>query len=315
MRALASMEICKIYPKNGHDFNASFTFNSGQAFRWRQINDDSESWIGIIKGNVVKISNLNALLLGRLEEQASDNLPELVARYFSSDDDMTEILCSFPKDDHFLRTAVSDFAGLRLLTQDPWECLISFVCSIDCNIPSIKLKIENLSKTFGKRIYTSLDHPFYSFPTPERISKAEKSELLACKLGFRWKYVRFIAGEVSRGNLDLDKIQKMSYEKGLEELLSEVSGKTFGVGPKVADCALLYAYHRKEAFPLDVWLLKYVRMLYGDSFLLRSDLSRKKYSEISRFMRDKFGPNAGYAQLFLYEKVRRGGLIQNRVPA
>lgn len=306
------MDVCKICPKDGPEFSAAFTFDSGQAFRWRPADDKRESWIGIVNGNVLKIANLTASLLGRLDQQDGGDLSELISRYFSSDDDLNEIFRSFPKDDCFLQSAVSEFAGLRLLTQDPWECLISFVCSIDCNIPSIRLKIENLSRKFGTKIHTLLDQPFYSFPTPEKISKAEKWELLGCKLGFRWRYVQFIAREVSNGNLDLDKIQRMPYEGGFHELVSETSGKTFGVGPKVADCALLYSYHKKEAFPLDVWLLKYVQMIYGQDYLPRTGLSRKRYVEISSSLRKKFGPNAGYAQLFLYEKVRRGGIIRSK---
>jgi N-glycosylase/DNA lyase len=293
-------------------FSSDFTFDSGQVFRWRKVEN---AWIGVIGSDVIKIADGRISLLG---SSSGKNFTEMIGRYFSLDDDFDEIYSSFPRDDQFLQSAVSEFEGLRLVTQDPWECLISFVCSIDCNIPSIRLKIENLSMKFGKRIYTGLDDRFYSFPEPAMVSHADKRELLTCKLGFRWKYVKFIAREVHRGALDLEQIWNMTYILGTNELISKVSGKTFGVGPKVADCALLYAYHRKEAFPLDVWLLKYVRKIYGDNFSLSSGLSRKKYFEIGDFFRKKFGPNAGYAQLFLYEKIRHGGLlsaIQSKGPA
>ena len=206
---------------------------------------------------MLKVSRHRATLLGKV--RSSTNFSELVERYFSIRDDLRADIFTFPTDDSFLASALSKFSGLRLLTQDPWECLISFVCSINCNIPSIKLKIENLSRRFGTRIESRLSDRFYSFPTARALSKAEKNDLLSCKLGFRWKYVKFIAEQVERGTLDLDRIGDLPYKEALNELMSKTSGKTFGVGPKVADCVLLYSFHKTEAFPLDVWIMKYVQ--------------------------------------------------------
>ena len=290
-------------------FSASFTFNSGQVFRWRQAGEGNQSFVGVVSGSILKITNGFAICLGRTK--TATDFTELISRYFSFDDHIDDILSSFPKDDLFLQKCVSEFPGLRLLTQDPWECLISFVCSINCNIPSIKLKIENLSRKYGEPIETDLGERFHSFPTPVALSKAEKRDLLSCKLGFRWKYVRFIARQVRKGNLDLEKIRELPYLNAINELVSEISGKTFGVGPKVADCVLLYSFHKKEAFPIDVWLMKYVKQIYKGNLKAVGGLTRKKYFETGDYMRNKFGKNAGYAQLFLYEKIRRGGLTQN----
>lgn len=304
------MNSCEI-DFNGDKFNSSFTFDSGQVFRWRQATN--HEWIGIVSGHVIKVENQSAVLLGRTENH--EDFSELVTKYFSLDDNFVDIVSTFPRGDTFLQSSLDRFEGLRLLTQESWECLISFVCSIDCNIPSIKLKIENLSKKFGHSIYTGLDEKFYSFPSPLPLSRADKGDLLACKLGFRWKFVKFIARQVVRGKLDLESIRQKSYLEAASELVSEVSGKTFGVGPKVADCEMLYSFHKKEAFPLDVWLMKYVQQIYGENLKMEGGLSRKKYYEIAEHMRKKFGQNAGYAQLFLYEMIRRGGLIQSTEPA
>lgn len=297
-------------------FNPSTTFSSGQVFRWTPDEQTPGQWLGVIEANLVRVRGRSITRLGRAKKACTD-FGELVSRYFSFADDLDEIFSSFPKDDFFLNACISEFPGLRLLTQDPWECLLSFVCSINCNIPSIRLKIENLSKKFGDRIETSLDGNFYSFPTPLSLSKAEKSDLLSCKLGFRWKYVRFIAEQVERGSLDLARISSMSYSDAMSELVSEKSHKTFGVGPKVADCTMLYSFHQKQAFPLDIWILKYVRQVYDKEnlFPLKKSLTQKNYFMIGDAMRSRYGKNAGYAQLFLYEKIRRGGLTQNKAQA
>jgi N-glycosylase/DNA lyase len=300
------MRNCQI-ELNIESFNPAFTFNSGQVFRWKSLNDNYEDWLGVVEGNVIRIKNRDVLLLGQATN--SSDFGELVPRYFSIADNLAEILSSFPQDDLFLKSSISEFPGLRLLTQDPWECLISFVCSINCNIPSIKLKLENLSKMFGEKIHTGMDEKCYSFPSPRALSRAEKKDLLSCKLGFRWKYVQFIAKQVQIGKLDLDRVSSMNYSEAVDELISEVSGKTFGVGPKVADCVLLYSFHLKEAFPLDVWILKYVQEIYGENQAVGKSLSRKNYKSIGEIMRKKFGSNAGYAQLFIYEKIRRRSAI------
>ncbi len=152
----------------------------------------------------------------------------------------------------------------------------------------------------GELIDCGLDEKHHSFPTPSSLARASKSDLLSCKLGFRWKYVKFIAKQVEQGRLDLQQISSMPYTLAVDELISEVSGKTLGVGPKVADCALLYSFHKKEAFPLDVWILKYVQQIYAQDQI--KSLSRKKYFEIGESMRERLGENAGYAQSIYLRK-------------
>jgi len=280
-------------------FDPSITLDSGQAFRWRPLDESRNGWIGIVSGNVVKVSEKEARVLS---DNSQDT--EALQRYFSIDDDIDSIFATFPYD-KTLNSSKRGLPGLRLLTQDPWECLISFVCSINCNIPSIRLKIDNLSRRYGKKIETDLDFEAYSFPTAETLAKASKRDLLTCKLGFRWKYVKFIAKRVAKGELDLDKLRNVSYQVSLQELISETSGMTFGVGPKVADCVLLYSLHKTEAFPIDVWILRCLERFYPEETggSVRS-LTPKKYFAISEAMRMKFGRYAGYAQLYLYVKMR-----------
>lgn len=282
--------------------------DSGQAFRWSQLECNKRVWIGVISEKLIKLTSTDAKVYG--EGQYKNDLLE---SYLSVHDDTEKIFSNLPQDP-ILRKARNNLKGLRLLTQDPWECLISFVCSINCNIPSIHLKIENLCRHFGKRIHTDLNLTAYSFPTPESIAKASERELLSCKLGFRWRYVKFIAAQVTSGNLDLNKIFSYSYETAQNELMSVSSGKTLGVGPKVADCVLLYSYHRTEAFPIDVWILRCLSSYYGNILRCPPHLTPKRYALISESMRNRFGRYAGYAQLYLYVATRMNLLTRHIVP-
>lgn len=287
------------------EFDPSITMDSGQAFRWYPLDSRNKSWVGIISGNLIKLEREGGTILGRIENQKTVSIYD----YLTANDDLDSIF-SCMTFDRTLAQSRRALKGLRLLTQDPWECLISFICSINCNIPSIHVKIENLSVRFGKKIPTSVDFAGYSFPTPESLASAKKRDLLSCKLGFRWRYVKFLAKQVVSGNLDLGKLSNYPYSIALSELISKNSGKTLGVGPKVADCTLLYSMHKTEAFPIDVWILRCLNKYYN----LRgntSHLSTRSYAEISETMRRKFGRYAGYAQLYLYVAMRSNSITQN----
>lgn len=289
----------------GFEFEPSITMDSGQTFRWRSIDPNEQTWIGVISGNIIKLTARDATIYSENESRGGDYLES----YLSAADDNETIFSQIPQDT-VLSQARNNLRGLRLLTQDPWECLISFVCSINCNIPSIHIKIENLCRHFGKRIHSDLDLVAYTFPTPESIAKASKEELLACRLGFRWRYVKFIAGQVASGNLDLANISTQPYAIAHNELMSSTSGKTQGIGPKVADCALLYSYHRTEAFPIDVWILRCLSRYYSNDLQYPNHLSLSSYIRISESMRNKFGRYAGYAQLYLYVAMRTNVITQ-----
>lgn len=283
------------------EFEPSTTLTSGQVFRWRPADEYQKCWLGIVSNSIIKLSKDRATVFGETENDIDF---EFVLNYLSACEDIETIFSSFSSD-AVLQHARDHLRGLRLLSQDPWECLISFVCSINCNIPSICNKIESLSRRFGSRISSGLDLLAYSFPTPRSLARASRRELLACNLGFRWRYVKFIAEQADSGELDLGEISRLEYTPAHRELVSNISGKTFGVGPKVADCALLYSMHKTEAFPIDVWILRCLKQHYRDNVLLpEKSLSQKAYCQISEAMRKKFGKYSGYAQLYLYAMIR-----------
>jgi N-glycosylase/DNA lyase len=286
---------------SGIEFDPSITFRSGQAFRWRTLDEHPETWIGIIFGNLVKLSSEKVSVLASVENHLDLGS---VRDYFSPNDNLEDVFATFPNDE-MLEYSRKVSPGLRLLNQDPWECLISFVCSINCNIPSIRLKIEKLSRKFGRKIECELDISAYSFPSPESLARATKKDLLSCSLGFRWRYIKFIAKKIVSGDLDLRSLEERDYEYALNYLVSNISGRTLGVGPKVADCTLLYSLQKTEAFPIDVWILRCLRRYYKQEMQIeRSSLSQMNYLAVSRNMRRKFGKYAGYAQLYLYSMMR-----------
>lgn len=295
------------------NFDPSHTFESGQAFRWNR-NSSRNTWEGVISECIVTVNKSGVAMASfRLGNQKYKEIDESIRRYFSEGDDLNRIISTFPKDP-YLQSAVNEYSGLRLLTQDPWECLISFVCSINSNIPSIKLKIENLCRRFGREIPNGESNQIFTFPDARSLARASKQQLLACKLGFRWRYVKFIANKVESGELNLTNIQKLSYEAARSELMSEISEKTQGVGPKVADCVLLFSMRKLEAFPMDVWMMRCISNNYFEQVrdLFPSgkiQMSASKYLAVSAIMRHYFGKYAGYAQQYLYMKSRNEGRL------
>jgi N-glycosylase/DNA lyase len=277
-------------------FDLEATLCCGQAFRWEK---QGKWWHGVIDERVIKIRQA-----GRsLEIENGDN--SFVRNYFGLHDDLTSILSQISKDEH-IRQAVYTFQGLRILRQDPWECLISYICATYKNIAAIKQMLYNLSRRFGRKV--SLEgQGFYAFPKPERLAEASKIELAKCGLGYRVKYVQETARIVHQGLFDLEHVRKTSYEQARAELLNLP-----GVGPKAADCILLFSLEKLQSFPIDVWIRRVIMRHYADHFSgefvarisEKKFLTNSEYEELSLFGRRYFGKFAGYAQEYLYHYER-----------
>ncbi|MCS7338667.1 MAG: hypothetical protein NZ739_10605 [Verrucomicrobiae bacterium] len=182
---------------------------------------------------------------------------------------------------------------MRLLRQDPWECLASFILSSNNHVRRIREMIATLCERYGEPVEVPPGYPpAFAFPEPERIAAATERELRRCKLGFRAPYLLGAARAVARREPDLTSLGSRSYETARRALL-----ELPGVGPKVADCVLLFAYGFQTAFPVDVWILRALRMFY---FRGRKPTRR----QIDEFVRAHFGPYAGYAQQYLYHYMR-----------
>jgi len=215
-----------------------------------------------------------------------------LADYLQLEQDLAPVLASFP-DDEPIRKAVAACRGLRLLRQAPWECLASFILSSTKQIVQIQQIVARLCEQFGEQVIVPQNHErVYSFPLAVRVAAAGEGELRACKMGFRAPNLRAAAQMIAGGELDLDRLSGLSIHEAREALT-----RLPGVGRKIADCVLLFAYGFQDAFPVDVWVMKALRGLY---FPRRS----VSLPRLQKFAATHFGPWAGYAQQYLFHYAR-----------
>ncbi|MDI6691344.1 MAG: DNA glycosylase [Candidatus Bathyarchaeota archaeon] len=286
----------KIWLNPSCPFDLDVTLCCGQVFRWDK---HGEWWYGVVEGKVLKLRQIG----NELEFENAD--VDFVKNYFGLNDDLPYIFSKISKDEH-MKQAVEIFKGLRIIRQNPWECLVSYICATYKNISAIKQILFNLSKKFGEEIRFE-GQKFYTFPTLERLAKAATQELAHCGLGYRVNYVAETAKLVHKNHFDFESLRKMSYEEAKNELL-----KFKGVGLKVADCVLLFALGKLEAFPVDVWIKRVILKYYANHFPKefvrkisgKKSLSKTEYKELNLFGRKYFGEYAGYAQEYLYHYER-----------
>jgi len=281
-------------------FSLEHTLNCGQLFRWKQLD---AWWYGVVADRAIKIKQCNDRLTFQVFPEINNH--GFIKSYLRLDDDLSEILSEINKDEH-MQKAITLFDGLRLCRQEPWECLISYICATYKSISAIKGMINNIARQFGKKL-TFDGYDFYTFPKPETLAQVSDKELRGCGLGFRAKRVLETAKIVASGELSLECLKKMDYFEAKRTLLG-----LFGVGHKVADCVLLFSLEKLEAFPIDVWMKRVATSLYSchfdSSFVERVEgkgsITPKEYATIGTFGREYFGRYAGYAQEYLFHLLR-----------
>ena len=277
-----------IFPVRNYDLAG--TLASGQAFRWKLA---AGAWEGVIDHHWVRLKMLDTGISAETASPISDW--SWLSRYLQLEVDLESVLLSFP-DDEPMRLAVGRCRGLRLLRQEPWECLASFILSSTKQIVQIQQIVSMLCSRFGSPLVVPSGYePACSFPTPDRLGAATEGELRACKMGFRAPNLRATAIAVAEGSINLKALQTQTVQEARAELL-----KLPGVGNKIANCVLLFACGFQEAFPVDVWILKALRQLY---FPKRRPNARR----LLRFTATHFGPHAGYAQQYLFHYMRQQG--------
>ena len=272
------------------DFDLGLTLDSGQVFGWRNEN----GWrVGEIYGKPARIRQ-DGNTIEYLSTGDGLTKSDIVA-YFSLDLPAKKVYKRITNDPH-LRRAVREFYGLRLIRQDPWYCIISFVCSSISNIPRIEQNINSIRREHGEKI----GNESFLFPTIEELRAASQKGLRACGLGFRDKYVHQIANTISERQIE--QIRHMDYGAAKRELM-----KFPGIGEKIADCVLLFSFNRGQAFPIDIWISRIMHELYGKDMERRFKTSKNRfsYSQMQEFAREKWGDYAGYAQQFLYMYARK----------
>jgi len=269
------------------DYDLAATLTSGQSFRWR-LRDGT--WTGVIGSRVVRLTPAPEGIAVEASEPNSDW--SWLTHYLQTHVELHSIVRTFP-DDEPMRVSVAACHGLRLLRQEPWECLASFIVSSTKQIVQIQQIVELLCERFGEPVAVPPGQPpMFAFPAADRIARASESDLRACKMGFRAPYVLDAARKVAEGKLDLRRLYSQSVEEAQAQFL-ELSG----VGEKIANCVLLFAYGFQQAFPVDVWVMKALRELY---FPRR----RPRPQRLRSFVSTHFGPNAGYAQQYLFHYMR-----------
>jgi N-glycosylase/DNA lyase len=266
-------------------FSLHQTLGCGQVFRWEQTEEGW--WYGVVGDKVFKIRQDESNLVFEGAKTA------FIRNYFSLDLDLEEIIKSIDQDP-YIHAAIRKCPGLRLIRQPKWECLISYICSTNSNIPMIRRRIGSIAQQFGKEI-TFEEKTYYSFPDPSAISCSGRHAITDCKLGYRAPYVLDTACKITDIRPWEDTLIALPYEDARRELM-----KLPGVGPKAADCVLLFAFQKYDAFPVDVWIRRIMHHNYIKTLNTDSGLTGKEYDRIRNFAKSHFGDYCGYAQEYLY---------------
>jgi N-glycosylase/DNA lyase len=276
----------------GSDFDLEKTLDSGQVFHWEKTSD---GFVGTIGGLPLLLKQQNDLLevphRAMPPKSQQQSLREIIAHYFALDHPLAEICASFPDDP--VMNAASDFCrGLRIIRQPKWECLATFICSSMKQVAHIRQISLALRRRFGDERKVG-EHLVYTFPPVHRIAKASEDDLRKCALGYRAGNLRTTAGLVSSGMADLKAWSALS-DADLREKLCTLPG----VGAKVANCVMLFAYERLRAFPIDVWIERVLKQTY---FLRKKKVAKERLREFSERY---FGKHGGYAQQYLFHHAR-----------
>ena len=275
----------KISLSSDQPFSLDQTLGCGQVFRWEKTADGW--WYGVVRDKVIKIRQDGSTLVFAGANAA------FIYNYFSLDFDLGMMVKTFDKDP-FIHTAISRCTGLRLVRQPPWECLISYICSTNSNIPTIRRRIASLAEQFGKPVEFE-DKTWYTFPGPSSISCEGNEGLTICRLGYRQPYVFGTSCTVTDEKQWEETITRLPYEEARKEMM-----QLHGVGPKAADCILLFSFQKYESFPVDVWIRRIMQQNYLTNLNLEAGLTNRDYDTIRRFAREHFGECCGYAQEYLY---------------
>ncbi len=271
------------------DFNITHIFECGQCFRWNR--EDDGSYTGVVKNKVINVlQQENTVEFNNIDTDDFD----IIKNYFDFDTDY-ETIKNTLNTDEIMAEAIKFGEGIRILNQEEWETMISFMISANNRIPMIKKVIENLSISFGDYIGNYRGKEYFSFPTAERLSAAPVERILECKTGFRAPRIKAAATRFLTEKDKIYNIKNMSYDEGLAYL------KTYkGIGDKVANCILLFSMRHIDTFPVDVWVRRVMQTLYVSK--------DTKDADIRKFAENKFGKYSGFAQQYLFYYARENGI-------
>ena len=295
----------KVAINNVKNFELSHIFDCGQCFRWNR--QENNNYIGIAYGRVIEVEKKDDNLI--IYNTTLNDVKNIWLDYFDLNREYSEIKKELSKDS-LLKTAVEFGNGIRLLKQEPFEIIISFIISSNNRIPMIKRCIENLSKSYGK-VTEYKGKEYYLFPSIQDFSKLSKEELESNGTGFRGKYIKETVGKIEENissendekNINNEyKYYNIEWIKAQnDDICHKELMKFMGIGPKVADCIMLFSMSKYSAFPVDVWVKRAMQHFY-----LAPDVSLPKIRE---FGREKFGDLSGFAQQYLFYHARENNIL------
>ncbi|APQ77116.1 DNA-3-methyladenine glycosylase family protein [Clostridium botulinum] len=289
--------------KDVRNFELAHIFECGQCFRWYKTEEGS--YIGVAYGKVIEVEKANNDVI--LHNATEEDFKNIWAEYFDLYRDYSEIKNILSKDE-ILAKSVEFGHGIRLLKQDPFEIIVSFIISANNRIPMIKKAIKNISERWGDPIEYK-GNIYYSFPTVEQLKDATEDELKACSVGFRAKYIKDTVNKIYQNSIEECEKYEKEYDmlwikNQQDDICHKVLQNYSGIGAKVADCVMLFSMEKYSAFPVDVWVKRAMQYFY-----LAPDVSLKK---IRDFGREKFGELSGFAQQYLFYYARENKIDVNQ---
>lgn len=286
-------------------------------FLWEKFDN---SWYGVYGNHILKFSTTTINNNGDSSNNNNNNnnveffsfpeFKEWEKQVFRLDDDIEKIIAGF-SNDVVVSEAIRRYPGLRLMRQEPHQCMFSFVCASNTNILMIRRMLKNLSRKFGVKVIID-GKEFFTFPTADSLNKANINELLSCGIGYRAKAIKAVAEGIASGKLDIKELTHASYNDAKEQLL-----KIYGIGNKIADCILLFSLEKLESFPIDVWIARALSSYYDWVFIENKNRQKKEkkkiddkitfgqYNILSEAIRNYFGKYSGYAQQYLFYYMRQ----------
>ncbi len=284
-------------------FNLKITLECGQCFRWKKVDNvnNYDQYLGIIKDRVVLIRQEENKLY--ITSNNMKNIEEVIIKYFDLNVDYESIEKNIIKIDYNIKNAVRNSTGLRLLNQDFFETLISYIISANNNIPRISKSIEEISKRYGEKVefsddfnylFPNLENCYYLFPKLEVLKNITEEEFKSCGVGFRDKYIKNAIEKISNESISFEELNKLETFKIKEKLL-----EFNGIGPKVSDCILLFSFGRKEVFPIDVWVERVMKKLYFEK--INENINKNMILE---YANKNFSDFAGIIQEHLFYNIR-----------
>ena len=283
-------------------FDLELSLTMGQAFRWRRYGD---GWFsGVIGDHLIHIRQTDGGVeyrAGGADGETDADLGALLSSYFRLDDDIAAIYADLGARDPHIATLTRQYPGMRVLRQEPWECLVSYICSANNNIKRISDSVEAIAQAFGQPLQLA-ENVRCTFPTASRLTSNSDAvaTLDAMRLGLnRANNIVGAAMRVGEGELDLDELKRRPYPEVMHSLMqgSRKRSKANGIGPKIADCVALMALDKTEAFPVDTHIKNAIRSLYFSGRKLPPD------ARLVEWAQGYFGPYAGYAGQYLFHGI------------